>query len=83
MHEWFIGLPGAQLVSCAAPHLDEGVQLLITTDGELQMAGRDALHLWEGREVFEKGGMSCVLWVDNAATSYTHVHLLINHSGRY
>ena len=26
-------------------HLDERVQLLITTDGKLQMAGRDALHL--------------------------------------
>lgn len=27
-------------------HLDEGVQLLITTDGQLQMAGGDTLHLW-------------------------------------
>ena len=26
-------------------HLDEGVQLLVTTDGQLQMAGCDTLHL--------------------------------------
>lgn len=25
--------------------LDEGVELLVTTDGELQVAGSDALHL--------------------------------------
>ena len=26
-------------------HLDEGVKLLVTTDGQLQMAGCDTLHL--------------------------------------
>ena len=31
--------------------LDEGVELLVTADGELEVAGGDALHLeyWEGR----------------------------------
>jgi hypothetical protein len=29
----------------ARTHLDEGVQLLVTADGELQVARRDALHL--------------------------------------
>lgn len=31
--------------SLSASHLDQGVQLLVTTDGELQVAGRDALDL--------------------------------------
>merc|ERR1712053_55638 len=35
--------------------LDEGVQLLVTTDGELQMAGGDTLHL----EILT--GISCQL----------------------
>ena len=26
--------------------LDEGVELLVTADGELEVAGRDALDLW-------------------------------------
>jgi len=29
--------------------LDQGVQLLVTADGELQVAGRDALDLQRGR----------------------------------
>ena len=32
-----------------APHLDESVELLVSTNGELQMAGSDTLHLRVGR----------------------------------
>ena len=35
--------------------LDEGVELLVTTDGELKVAGGDALDLWcLGRKGFER-----------------------------
>lgn len=34
---------------CNGP-LDECVQLLISSDGQLQMPGRDTLHLYQGQE---------------------------------
>jgi hypothetical protein len=39
-----------QVVQTWMPHLDQRVQLLVTADGQLQMAGGDTLHLRGGRE---------------------------------
>ena len=39
--------------------LDEGVELLVTADGELQVTRRDALHLKRGKDG-EKTGRGCV-----------------------
>lgn len=46
-------LCGSKLTSSSNCCLDEGVQLLITTDGQLQVAGGDTFHL----QVF--GGIAC------------------------
>ena len=40
--------------------LDEGIQLLVTTDGKLQVTGRDTLHLYATitRVSLERAGMN-------------------------
>lgn len=44
MHGIYAHVIGLQIVF---PHLDQGVELLVTTDGELQVTWCDTLHLFD------------------------------------